>query len=240
MVIVSPLLIFFIFVFQGCYDAVRDKVLSNLQIVIGVSVGVLALQILGIIFAFCLCKAIGNDRDYHYKYWHRGAAASEAAIVRQQQHPSQEQLQSEKRTFLQNLNWKMQWIITFRVSKKLLCCAKKQERREKRHFHWGRHPLSVCAWMDDLNKLCLCFLMTKKSSNKLNREFINKKKTTSIITFWWIRPLFPSSLSSSFFPPIIVAIPIYKVHSFRIPLLLKKVVQLSLAVRRFHFSLVKF
>jgi len=53
---------------RGCYDAVRDKVLSNLQIVIGVSVGVLALQILGIIFAFCLCKAIGNDRDYHYKY----------------------------------------------------------------------------------------------------------------------------------------------------------------------------
>ena len=67
-VIVSTLLIFFIFFLQGCYDAVRDKVLSNLQIVIGVSVGVLALQILGIIFAFCLCKAIGNDRDYHYKY----------------------------------------------------------------------------------------------------------------------------------------------------------------------------
>lgn len=25
-------------------------------------------QILGIIFAFCLCKAVGNERDYHYKY----------------------------------------------------------------------------------------------------------------------------------------------------------------------------
>jgi len=52
----------------GCYEKVKNKLISNLTIVIGVACGVLALQILGIIFAFCLCKAIGNDRDYHYKY----------------------------------------------------------------------------------------------------------------------------------------------------------------------------
>jgi hypothetical protein len=56
------------FLLQGCYKTVYDMMISNLNIVIGVSVGVLAVQILGIIFAFCLCKAIGNDRDYHYKY----------------------------------------------------------------------------------------------------------------------------------------------------------------------------
>ena len=149
MVIVTTLLIFFIFVLQGCYDAVRDKVLSNLQIVIGVSVGVLALQILGIIFAFCLCKAIGNDRDYHYKYWHRGAAASEAAIVRQQQHPSQEQLQSEKRTFLQNLNWKMQWIDDMsRVSKIDLLCEETRKTRKKDIFiEAATHWVFVHGWM---------------------------------------------------------------------------------------------
>lgn len=53
---------------KGCYKRVYDWVISNLNIVIGVLVGVLAVQILGIIFAFCLCKAIGNDRDYLYKY----------------------------------------------------------------------------------------------------------------------------------------------------------------------------
>ena len=42
--------------------------ISNLNLVVGIAVGVLSLQILGIIFAFCLCKAIGNDRDYPYKY----------------------------------------------------------------------------------------------------------------------------------------------------------------------------
>jgi len=55
---------------QGCYKAVEDLIISNVSIVVGVASGVLGLQILGIIFAFCLCKAIGNDRDrdYHYKY----------------------------------------------------------------------------------------------------------------------------------------------------------------------------
>lgn len=53
---------------RGCYDTVYDFLISNLNIVIGVAVGVIALQILGIIFAFCLCKAVGNERDFHYKY----------------------------------------------------------------------------------------------------------------------------------------------------------------------------
>jgi len=53
---------------NGCYESVINKALENQHIVIGVSVGILALQILGIIFSFCLCKAIGKDRDYHYKY----------------------------------------------------------------------------------------------------------------------------------------------------------------------------
>jgi len=53
---------------KGCYQAVEDLIISNVSIVVGVASGVLGLQILGIIFAFCLCKAIGNDRDYHYKY----------------------------------------------------------------------------------------------------------------------------------------------------------------------------
>ena len=57
--------------FQGCYDTVYNLMLTHYWWVIGVSVGVLGLQILGIIFAFCLCKAIGSDRDYHYKYWPR-------------------------------------------------------------------------------------------------------------------------------------------------------------------------
>jgi len=54
---------------NGCYDRVEGLVLKHYWWLVGVSAGVLALQILGIIFAFCLCKAIGyQDRDYHYKY----------------------------------------------------------------------------------------------------------------------------------------------------------------------------
>ena len=68
--------IFNLLLFQGCYEAVINKAVENQHVVIGVSVGILALQILGIIFSFCLCKAIGKDRDYHYKYWHRDNAAS--------------------------------------------------------------------------------------------------------------------------------------------------------------------
>ena len=54
---------------------------ANLNIVVGVAASILALQILGIIFSFCLCKAIGNDRDYHYKYWHRFEGAKGAPVA---------------------------------------------------------------------------------------------------------------------------------------------------------------
>ena len=53
---------------QGCYERVYDHLISRLNIVIGVVVGVVAVQLLGIIFAFCLCHSVGNERDYHYKY----------------------------------------------------------------------------------------------------------------------------------------------------------------------------
>ena len=57
-------------VLQGCYDRIQDWVRLNLNIVIGTAVGVIGLQILGIIFAFCLCKAVSSERNYHrgYKY----------------------------------------------------------------------------------------------------------------------------------------------------------------------------
>ena len=42
--------------------------IRNVETVMGVCAGVIAIQILGIIFAFCLCKAVGGERDYHYKY----------------------------------------------------------------------------------------------------------------------------------------------------------------------------
>ena len=94
--------------FQGCFEAVKNKALENQHMVIGVSVGILALQILGIIFAFCLCKAIGKDRDYHYKYWHRDNAAAPNAASRPSGKPQQE---SEQQTFLQNLQWEIWKII---------------------------------------------------------------------------------------------------------------------------------
>jgi len=53
---------------NGCYETVYDHLISRLNIVIGVVVGVVAVQLLGIIFAFCLCHSVGNERDYHYKY----------------------------------------------------------------------------------------------------------------------------------------------------------------------------
>lgn len=54
----------------GCYDRIQDWIRGNLNIVIGTAVGVIGLQILGIIFAFCLCKAVSSERNYHrgYKY----------------------------------------------------------------------------------------------------------------------------------------------------------------------------
>lgn len=53
---------------QGCYETVRSWIIDNLNLVIGIAAAVIGLQILGIIFAFCLCKAVGHDHDYRYKY----------------------------------------------------------------------------------------------------------------------------------------------------------------------------
>jgi len=53
---------------KGCYNKFKNWVQQNLNLVIGAVVGVAAVQLLGIIFSFCLCKAVGNERDYHYKY----------------------------------------------------------------------------------------------------------------------------------------------------------------------------
>jgi len=55
---------------KGCYDRIDEWIRGNLNIVLGTAVGVIGLQILGIIFAFCLCKAVSSERNYHrnYKY----------------------------------------------------------------------------------------------------------------------------------------------------------------------------
>jgi tetraspanin-18 len=53
---------------KGCYNKFKTWVNENLNLVIGAVVGVAAVQLLGIIFSFCLCKAVGTERDYHYKY----------------------------------------------------------------------------------------------------------------------------------------------------------------------------
>jgi len=53
---------------RGCLNRFTMLVRENLNIVIGVVVGVAALQLVGIIFAFCVCKAVGIEQDFHYKY----------------------------------------------------------------------------------------------------------------------------------------------------------------------------
>ena len=53
---------------KGCYEQVSNRLIANVEVVMGVCAAVIAVQILGIIFAFCLCKAVGGERDYHYKY----------------------------------------------------------------------------------------------------------------------------------------------------------------------------
>jgi len=52
----------------GCYEQLANKVNENVNIIIGVVVVVAATQLLAIIFAFCLCRTVGKERDYHYKY----------------------------------------------------------------------------------------------------------------------------------------------------------------------------
>jgi len=52
----------------GCYNKFSIIVNENIDMVIGVVVVVAAIQMLAIIFSFCLCRAVGQERDYHYKY----------------------------------------------------------------------------------------------------------------------------------------------------------------------------
>jgi len=53
---------------KGCLNKFTYLVRENLNLVIGTVVGVAALQLLGIVFAFCVCKAVGVERDFHFKY----------------------------------------------------------------------------------------------------------------------------------------------------------------------------
>jgi len=52
----------------GCYNKFSSMVNENIDMAIGVVVVVAAIQLLAIIFSFCLCRAVGQERDYHYKY----------------------------------------------------------------------------------------------------------------------------------------------------------------------------
>jgi tetraspanin-18 len=56
------------FLNMGCYGKLNSHITDNLDLVIGAIVGVAAAQLLAIVFAFCLCRAVGHERDYHYKY----------------------------------------------------------------------------------------------------------------------------------------------------------------------------
>jgi len=46
---------------KGCYPRLIEYFNTHLEIIIGIGVGLGVTQILGIIFAFCLCQAIDND-----------------------------------------------------------------------------------------------------------------------------------------------------------------------------------
>ena len=53
----------------GCYDKLIMLIKDYLNVVIGAVVLVAAVQLLAIIFSFCLCRAVGKERDFsHYKY----------------------------------------------------------------------------------------------------------------------------------------------------------------------------
>jgi len=53
---------------KGCLNKFVFLVRENLNLVIGTVVGLAALQLLGIVFAFCVCKAVSIERDFHFKY----------------------------------------------------------------------------------------------------------------------------------------------------------------------------
>lgn len=56
------------FLNTGCYPKLQSHITTNLDLAIGAVVGVGAAELLAIVFAFCLCRAVGQERDYHYKY----------------------------------------------------------------------------------------------------------------------------------------------------------------------------
>ena len=56
------------FLETGCYSKVSTIVARNVDMVIGVVVVIAATQMLAIVLSFCLCRAVGKDQDYHYKY----------------------------------------------------------------------------------------------------------------------------------------------------------------------------
>ena len=53
---------------MGCFNKLTFLIEENLDLVIGAVVVVAAVELLAIFFSFCLCRAVGRDRDYHYKY----------------------------------------------------------------------------------------------------------------------------------------------------------------------------
>lgn len=53
---------------QGCYSKFSELVTLHQDWVIVAAVVVGMTQLFAIIFSFCLCKAVGQERDYHYKY----------------------------------------------------------------------------------------------------------------------------------------------------------------------------
>jgi len=46
---------------RGCYESIIEYLTTNMEIVVGIGVGLGVSQLLGVIFAFCLCHAIEND-----------------------------------------------------------------------------------------------------------------------------------------------------------------------------------
>lgn len=56
------------FLTEGCYTKFHAMVATNRDLVIGAVVVVAAAQLLAIILSFCLCRAVGQEHDYHYKY----------------------------------------------------------------------------------------------------------------------------------------------------------------------------
>ncbi|XP_078322943.1 uncharacterized protein LOC144622207 [Crassostrea virginica] len=46
---------------KGCYDALKDKILSMSPSIIGVSITIILLEILAVIFAFLVCSQAGDN-----------------------------------------------------------------------------------------------------------------------------------------------------------------------------------